>query len=328
MDYDFKSAIMPNNCLPTNLDLINHIFYLSETNGKARSKFVESTTMKLTELWEKTTIPLLSVSTRRRRVRIVLSKCEKQLKSNINIDFNRDNSRFRQSRIYIYRANSKFWSSLMDISDPKFVNNMSDIDRRFLLDQRTSRQSTIEGYRNGHVSTSYPELGEIKPATAANEGAFGLEHGSEVVGVVGVVVKEELLIEADNPEDGNEVIGVDGVVVKEELLMESDNLEDDNEVIGVVVKEELLMEFDNPEHENEVIGVAVKEELLIEPDNPEDGNEVIGVVGGVVKEELLMEPDYLEDGNSVIGVVNDAVKEELIIWSNSDSDSEDIECEV
>lgn len=69
---DFRGEPLEENRLPTRLNVVNNLILLSETNNVSKLKCVDFVTKTIMSIWERTSIPILTKTTIKKRVQGVL----------------------------------------------------------------------------------------------------------------------------------------------------------------------------------------------------------------------------------------------------------------
>lgn len=112
--HEFRSAALNNSCLPTKLQIVNNLLYLSQKNLNSKNNNIDPAGKELIAIWKRTSIPTLSLCTVKRRIQKAIKESEAIIKSNMT-----STKSSRKTRAEKYELEKADWHSLFDIVDPK-----------------------------------------------------------------------------------------------------------------------------------------------------------------------------------------------------------------
>lgn len=133
--HDFSAEPFTGNHLPTNLDIIKHISHISIVSRSAKKKNVAEAVHCLLEKWRITSIPIVALTTVKRRVLNLLEIRADHVK---NRPVGTDGLNIRR----------EYWDSLFDICDHSQDHLLSNKDKCFIASQQSNcgRTMSLEEY--------------------------------------------------------------------------------------------------------------------------------------------------------------------------------------
>lgn len=151
--HDFRGEPLPEDRIPTILNVANYLIHLSEKNNVSKNKCVDVVAKAVISIWKKASIPIVSKSTVKRRVQDVLTKSNNLIKCNVIVPIiaGKKPGRMRKKK---YVEEKEVWKTAFDICDRNNYDAMSESVKVFLDDQMSARTMTIEEHADADAEPS------------------------------------------------------------------------------------------------------------------------------------------------------------------------------